>query len=95
MKPSELIADPERWTRGWYAKTATGQDVNACDGAACRWCAIGALRRCIPDPIARWKVLESACEAARRIYQVQHLDQLNDGPDGHAKVLRVLREIGQ
>ncbi len=50
MKPSELltkakavIADPRRWTQGWYAKDAEGQPVGSRKSYAVCWCSLGAL----------------------------------------------------
>ena len=50
MKPSELltkakavIADPRRWTQGWYAKDAEGQPVGSRKSYAVCWCSVGAL----------------------------------------------------
>lgn len=53
----DLIADPERWTQGAYARDEYGEGVDACDETAVCWCSIGALRKvfaeaeCVPDSI--------------------------------------------
>jgi hypothetical protein len=41
----ELIANPERWTKGWFAKKADGSDTNSRNPDAYCWCAYGALHR--------------------------------------------------
>lgn len=45
----ELIAKPERWTRGCGARDASGEDVEARSDAAICWCAIGAIVRVSDD----------------------------------------------
>lgn len=39
----DLIADPERWTKGAYARHRDGELCAIEDKGACQWCAIGAL----------------------------------------------------
>jgi hypothetical protein len=39
----ERISDPERWTTGYYARNAYGDEVVANSPAACQWCAVGAV----------------------------------------------------
>lgn len=41
----ELIKDPARWTQGAFARHKQGNAIGPEEKAACRWCAIGALRR--------------------------------------------------
>lgn len=46
MKAKELLAKPEAWTKGAYARDAEGQNVHAEDEEAVSFCLDGALRRC-------------------------------------------------
>lgn len=51
MKAWELIADPKRWTQGWFARNASGHQVASCaDDAAC-WCFFGAVYRTYRDAV--------------------------------------------
>lgn len=51
----ELIADPEHWTQGVYAKSALGLPIGpSAPGAVC-WCAEGAMRKVTGDgPDGPW-----------------------------------------
>lgn len=46
MKPSELLDKPEKWTKGYLARTTGGRPINADDPNATCWCVFGALARC-------------------------------------------------
>ena len=53
MKPSEvlqaardLIAKPENWTQGSYARNAQGDSVFKFGGAPVSWCASGVMSEC-------------------------------------------------
>lgn len=103
MKPSELIADPARWTTGAFARNCNGNHVVHWDGDATCWCGDGALMRCLLpmapsgfaiDSTAYWSAFKAANEKSKELYGTDFIS-LNDGPDGHARVLHVLREIGQ
>ena len=68
MKPSELlikaqavIADPRRWTQGWYAKNAEGKSVGPCKPDAVCWCSVGAI-----DKVAHEESTYAARFAATR-----------------------------
>lgn len=41
----ELISDPERWSQGWYARDKRGDWTNFNSPTACKWCAMGAIRK--------------------------------------------------
>lgn len=41
----ELISDPERWSQGWYAHDKKGNWTDFSSDSACRWCAMGAIRK--------------------------------------------------
>lgn len=44
-KAREVIANPEHWTRGAYAKDVNGNEVNFAGKTACKFCAAGAIFR--------------------------------------------------
>lgn len=44
-KARELIADPDNWTQGEYARDARWRSVNPLHPEAVRWCAWGAMCR--------------------------------------------------
>lgn len=41
----DLISDPARWTQGWFAKNAHGENVHSFSENAVCFCALGALDR--------------------------------------------------
>lgn len=92
MKAHELLATPDKWTKGTYAKTATGKAVPAKDPNAVCWCIYGALIKCYRDDEDRY------VEAANKIQDVLLLRYNN--PDivpfndrrTHEEVLAVLKE---
>ena len=45
MKPSELIAKPEAWTKNTEARNALGLKTSALDPDAVSWCLAGAIRK--------------------------------------------------
>lgn len=92
MKPSELIADRKRWTTGMYAADEKKRSVHVDSPEACAWCAVGAIHRCCSN---YEEVILAACDKAYELYEEPFMSMLNDGPDGHRRVLRVLRAIGQ
>jgi hypothetical protein len=84
----ELIADPERWTQGEYARDADGKPVDDGDERAVRWCATGAIWRTAPSGSVACRTIQLAAEVARRAHDMG-LMQVNDRL-GHQAVLRVL-----
>jgi hypothetical protein len=77
----ELIAKPERWTRGCGARNASGQDVNAHSDDATCWCAIGAIVKVSDDnPVPAEMLLR------RALPDGGFISAFNDSHD-HAEVL--------
>lgn len=83
---SDLLADPARWTQRADARTADGSPVGWDHPDAARWCIFGALHRCVPqeDRLAVLTALHNELPADRALTHV------NDGPDGHARILDLL-----
>jgi hypothetical protein len=83
-----LIANPDRWTTGSYARTAIGTKCAPDDPLAARWCALGA--RHIASEGAATEVSDAVESALRRAAR-----ELRDGGSpaavndrrGHAAVL--------
>lgn len=76
-----LISDPENWTTAIYAKNKRGERVIASDGAACKWCALGALFA-FRETEGRGIVYDATLQLGES-YSVA---QIND-TQGHAAVL--------
>lgn len=85
-----LIAHPDRWTIGSYARTATGTKCTPDDPLAARWCALGA--RNLASEGADHEVSDAVESALRRAAR-----ELRDGGgpaivndrQGHAAVLKM------
>lgn len=82
----ELIADPNHWTKGSFARDASGQTCSPTSEFAVCWCASGALRKvegCQLDdlPVA-WDYL-STCVPGGSVAA------FNDGARLHAAVLKM------
>lgn len=48
-KVRELLASPERWTQGFFARDSAGTICNFADANAACWCLSGALARVLPE----------------------------------------------
>lgn len=84
-KARALIEDPRRWTTGYLAKDKTGDPCNAKDRSAVCWCVFGACLKTNRDPDAVPRAVADAAWA----FQSNPVD-INDGPDGHRRVLELL-----
>jgi hypothetical protein len=86
-----LIADPERWTTGAYARSAKGWRVKAGGKAAVCWCGIGALQRVTGEltdfDLPGYPYLRIA---AHDLFGTGAVHKVNDNRAlGHAAVLQV------
>ncbi len=82
VKARELIATPDRWTKGAFARTEAGAIVPPDRPVAACWCAIGALRRVTGDTGYRGAFVELQSAAD---YDLPHW---NDAPERtHDEVL--------
>lgn len=95
MKPSELIADPAKWTKGAYARDAKGAKLaDNCDPIAVCWCAAGAIERCYPKPT------DDRSYSALYSRLLDHIDSAhvsiwNDAPERtHDEVVSALKACG-
>ena len=90
MKPSELLAEPSKWTQGCYARDVDGTTVAIQSPDAVCWCLEGTVFKC-ENRVANHSKLR------RFIYTKHgfHISTWNDAPGRtHAEVLAVLKEIG-
>lgn len=46
MKPSELLSDESKWTKGAFAEDRKGIPVHSKSDDAVKWCILGALNKC-------------------------------------------------
>ena len=88
MKVRELLADPEKWTQGHYARASSGLSVGAFSEAAKCWCMEGAIRKCYPNhgerDVARRKI--------KSIVGIGMTIQHFNDKSSHAEVMNVLEE---
>lgn len=94
MKPSELIADPAKWTKGSNARAKNGAEIAARSPSAVKWCVDGALFRCFHSAhsyaSAHHKLL-------RTLFNNNYfaIVKWNDAPERtHAEVLAALKACG-
>jgi len=57
QKARDLLADPDKWTKGSFARTAEGDRVGFSDPEATCWCLMGALNVAIGERVAELKRL--------------------------------------
>jgi hypothetical protein len=87
-----LIADPAKWTQGWFAKTAKGQRVGPEEDKAVCWCVMGALKVTSPAGVYHpihapaYPFLSRAAESVKGSFGSPAW--VNDTTD-HATVLRM------
>ncbi len=63
MKVRELLSDPSRWTQGTFARNRNGIPTSSNAPDACKWCLLGAIRKCYPeegDYGKSWRKLKDA-----------------------------------
>lgn len=88
----ELLAVPERWTRGEFARRADGSPCGSKDPAAQCWCLVGAMCRLDDDPIRGMEMLDAIRAATRS----DSASVWNDAPGRtHADVLALLDRVVQ
>ncbi len=87
MLPSELIAEPEKWTQGVNARDKIGFSVDEKDPNAVSFCVYGALALC------RISKDDSRFIALREKVAPKWPSEWNDSST-HAEVVSVLKEVG-
>lgn len=88
---ADLIRDPARWTSGASAVDAEGKPVSARSTRACAWCAYGAVERvCTGGRADRLSMALERCFPGQ-----DYAWDVNDGPDGHRRILEALDAIAE
>ena len=89
MIPSELLAKPEHWTKGSYARDANGLPTEIFGPSAVSFCLIGALKKCCV--LDGETILDSLIKARG----FRSVADFNDRPNTtHDHVLSILKEAG-
>lgn len=57
-KVRALLAEPDHWIRGTYARDLNGESIYPESARATCWCLSGAVRRVTLDEYAAWTVLD-------------------------------------
>lgn len=73
MKPSELLSDESKWTRGVCARDAQGNEVDVNSDKACSFCIVGALIVCFPNFQQRHKIYNTILDS-------EAMETFNDDP---------------
>lgn len=74
---AELREHPERWTQGWFAKTADGKSCYSDRPGAICWCAAGFIRKRHP---ALQQRLHDCLRRALNLGSLQTVGDWNDVP---------------
>jgi hypothetical protein len=100
----EIISDEQHWTQFDYAQLDTSDEADPADPRAVRFCAVGALRRAafeLSSDSESFAVLagrvqdgiESFAKTRGHPWNATFsLEDLNDGKNGHANVLKLFDE---
>lgn len=87
MKAYELLANPENWTKGNFAKDANNNRVSIDSPSAVKWCLDGALMKCYKN--------NSYLDMYRKLQtEHQNIVKWNDHPHtNHAMVIALLKKL--
>lgn len=94
----EIISDPSRWTQNAYARSESGSIEIVESPKACKFCAMGALKRAAIDMEAErdWDSREEAehllNHASRKLYEVPSVMDVNDDI-GYEATISVFDEV--
>jgi hypothetical protein len=91
---AELLADPERWTKGKAARNENGKRVKLTSHKAQCWCVSGAIGRIYANVWDKKRSLERLAAAAGVPHR-HFIAGWNDAPERtHAEVLEAVRKAG-
>jgi len=86
MKMKKLLANPDAWTQGKYARDAYGKEVHVDSPKATCWCLEGAFIKCYPRN--NRKIFK------KLVNKIQFIVNWNDAPERtHQDVINVLNEL--
>lgn len=83
----ELIADPAYFCQRVLARDKHGIEVDLDSDDACRWCAVGAIRKFCRDEETVTAAKQLLRDACLTLFGTLHATIINDGEDGHARIL--------
>jgi hypothetical protein len=83
----QLIEKPERWTKGWFARTEAGEKVAPRDPRAVCWCVEGALCKILNLPT----ITTAGVDARNELECAYDLDATYNDNRTHADVLALLK----
>jgi hypothetical protein len=96
-KAYELLATPDKWTKGTYARDGNGGKVPDYSEEAKCWCVSGAIWKCYRKPYEKVRVQLDVGEMHRRLLKrigEVEIPLWNDAPERtHAEVIAVLKEL--
>ncbi len=78
MKVKELLADPERWTIGTFARDEAGLDVNSNAPNARCWCLMGAVYHCYSSYAERVRVMRKLEDDIEKQFGLSNIPDFND-----------------
>lgn len=77
VKAKELLSDPEKWYKGYFAVNKNGKNVSSISDKAYKWCMTGALSKVCPyDVDARHAAIDQLTFTLR-----EGIPGFNDAPD--------------
>lgn len=72
IKSRQRIVDPRAFTRGAYARDATGNAVNVLDPGAVAWCAVGTLECEAKRSVPSWEPMPGKPVKSNNLYHTAH-----------------------
>lgn len=88
MKAYELLATPDKWTRGADARDKDDNPVRSRDREACCWCAVGAIKACYWPFEVQDATFNRLTSAIGRL-----IEEWNDAPGRtHAEIIAMLKK---
>ena len=94
MKAHELLATPDRWTKGRFAADTSGHGVAPSNPEATCFCMLGALRRCYPALEEYLAIRKRLGKWLHETYGISSVVVFNDAEERtHSDVVNVLKEL--
>lgn len=90
MKIREFLADPKVWTKGVQHEVITTRD-----GTQHRYCLLGAIKECYPDPADSADVFNTLAEGIEGLYGgFNTMAGWNDHPDRtHEQIMHLVNTL--
>ncbi len=85
----ELLRDPNRWTKGWFARDEFDNKCGANESVACKFCIIGAMRHVAG--VSYYDITLSCLNLLYKSANTMYISNLNDSAETtHADILTLL-----